>query len=115
METTTTKIWRLITFKPLELNQSYIAHLNVLVFGINAIIKFSMVWLRFLLFYTHLNLTLMLHKQGFVNSQMATTVSNNIIHVCTLYLIIYLFDRKSYYCYSAVQNVFNTISEVLHK
>ena len=57
----TFKIWWLITFEPLEINQSYIPHLKVLVCGIDA---FSPQWCGsiFTWCYTHLKLALLLHK-----------------------------------------------------
>ena len=50
----------------------YISHLKVLECGINA---FSSQWYGciFILSYSHLKLTLLLHKQGFVDFQMVTT------------------------------------------
>ena len=53
-------LW-LITFEPLELKQSYIPHLKVLMCGINAS---EVQWCGciFILHYTHQKLTLLLHK-----------------------------------------------------
>ena len=58
----------------LEINQSYIPHLKVLVFGINAS---SSQWCGciFVLSYTHLKLALLLHKQGLVATGVAATVT----------------------------------------
>ena len=63
----------LITFESIELKQSVIPHLKVLVCGINA---FSSQWCGciFILCYTHLNLALLLHKQGLVATGVGTTV-----------------------------------------
>ena len=60
-ENYTSKFRGLITFEPLELKQSYIPHLKVLVCGIDA---FSPQWCGsiFMWCYTHLKLALLLHK-----------------------------------------------------
>ena len=63
----------LITFETLEINQSYIPHLKVLVCGINASSS-QQGGCIFILCYTHLKLTLLLHKQGLVATGVATTV-----------------------------------------
>ena len=62
-----------ITFEPLEINQSYIPHLKVLVCGINAS---GSQWCgcTFILCYTHLNLALLLYKQGLVATGVGITV-----------------------------------------
>ena len=62
-----------ITFEPLEINQSYIPHLKVLVCGINASSSQCCSCI-FTLCYTHLDLTLLLHKKGLVATGVATTV-----------------------------------------
>ena len=63
----------LIAFEPLEINQSYIPHLTLLVCGINAS---SSQWCGFIFMscYTHLKLALLLHKKGLVATGVATTV-----------------------------------------
>ena len=68
----------LITFESIELKQSFIPHLKVLVCGINA---FSSQWCGciFILCYTHLKLALLLHKTAIVNFLMSTTVSMNTV------------------------------------
>ena len=55
-------LW-LITFEPLDLKQSYIPHLKVLMCGINAS---GVQWCGciFILHYTHQKLTLLLHKKA---------------------------------------------------
>ena len=61
-------------FEPLDINESYIPHLKVLVCGISAS---SSQWCGciFILSYTHLNLALLLHKQGLVATGACTTVT----------------------------------------
>ena len=58
---------------PLEINQNYIPHLKVLGCGISAS---SSQWCGciFIFSYTHLNLALLLHKQGLVATGVDTTV-----------------------------------------
>ena len=67
---------KLITFEPLELKQSYIHHLKVLMCGINAS---KAQWLDyiFILCYTYLNLALLLFKTVLKNFQMSTTVHSS--------------------------------------
>ena len=69
-----TFLLQLITFEPLELKQSYIPHLKVLMCGINSQ---SHQWRGciFILCYTHLKLELLLHKIIFVTFLLASTVS----------------------------------------
>ena len=57
-----------------QINQSYIPHLKVLVCVINAS---SSQWCGyiFMLYYNHLNLALLLHKQGLVATRGGTTVT----------------------------------------
>ena len=64
----------LITFEPIELKQNFIPHLKVLLCGIYAS---SSQWCGciFILCHTHLKLALLLHKQGFVATEVATTVN----------------------------------------
>ena len=64
----------LISLEPLELKQSYIPHLKVLMCGINAS---SYQWcgcIFTLLCYTHLKLALLLHIQDLVAKGVGTTV-----------------------------------------
>ena len=63
----------LITFEPLELIQSYIFHLKVLVGGINAP---SSRWCGciFIMCYSRLKFALLLHKTVLVNFQIGTTL-----------------------------------------
>ena len=63
-----------ISFEPLEINQSYISHLKVLLGGINAT---SSQWCGFIfiLCYTHSKLALLLYKQGLVAAGVGTTVT----------------------------------------
>ena len=63
-----------INFKPLEINQSYIPHLKVLVCVINASSSQLCGWI-FILGCTHLKLALLRHKQGLVATVIGTTVS----------------------------------------
>ena len=65
----------MMTSEPLELNQSYVPHLKVLVCAINTS-SCQQCGCIFILSYTHLNLALLLHKQGFFDSQMVTTLKN---------------------------------------
>ena len=73
METTTFRIRWLITFEYLELQQSLIPHLKVLMCGINA---FSPQWCGciFILYYSHLNSALLLHKTVLVTYLLAHTL-----------------------------------------
>ena len=63
----------LITFEPLELKQSYIPHLKVLMCGINAL---GVQWCGciFMLCYANLNLALLLHKTVLVTFLLARCV-----------------------------------------
>ena len=72
-ENYTSKFRGLITFEPLELKQSYIPHLKVLVCGINA---FSLQWCGciFISCYTHLKLALLLQKTELLTFLLASTV-----------------------------------------
>ena len=64
----------LITFEPLELKQSYIPHLKVLMCGINAL---GAQWCDYILIqcYTDLKLALLLHKTVFVTFLLASAVA----------------------------------------
>ena len=64
----------LITFEPLELKQSYIPHLKVLMCVINAL---GVIWWRctFMLCYTDLNLALLLHKIALLMFLLASAVT----------------------------------------
>ena len=68
-----TFLLQLITFKPLDLKQSYIPHLKVLMCGINA---FSPQWCSciFTLCYTHLKSALLLHKTATAKYILHSTV-----------------------------------------
>ena len=66
----------MITFKPLEINQSYIPHLKVLECGINASSS-QLCGYIFILSYIHLNLALLLHKQGLIATGVGSTVNLN--------------------------------------
>ena len=65
-------LW-LITFEPLELKQSYIPHLKVLMCRINAL-DVQRCGYIFILCYTHLKLALLLHKTELVTFLLASTV-----------------------------------------
>ena len=69
----TSLLW-LITFEPLELKQSYIPHLKVLMCVINAL---GVIWWRctFMLCYTDLNLALLLHKIALLMFLLASAVT----------------------------------------
>ena len=69
-------LW-LITFEPLELKQSYIPHLKVLMCGNNAS-SYQWCGFIFILYYYHLKLALLLHKTALVNFPIGTTVCSNI-------------------------------------
>ena len=62
------------SFEPLEIDQNYIPHLKVLVSGSNASSS-QLCGCIFVLCHTHLKLALLLHKQGFVATEVATTVN----------------------------------------
>ena len=74
-----TFLLQLITFEALELKQSYMSHLKVLVCGMNTS---SSHWLGciFILCYTHLKIVLLLYKTVLVNYLMSTNVSTQITH-----------------------------------
>ena len=72
----TSKIWWLIAFEPLDINQSYVPHLKALVSGINAS-RSQWCGFIFILCYIYLKLTILLYKQGFVDSQIVTAVAEN--------------------------------------
>ena len=73
----TFKIWFLITFESLELKQSCVPHLKVLMCGINTS-SYQWCGFTFILYYSHLNLALLLHKTALVNFPIGTTVAFNI-------------------------------------
>ena len=70
-----TFLLQLITFKPLDLKQSYIPHLKVLMCGIN---DFGAQWCGHISIscYTHLKLELLLHKIVLIMFLLASTVGD---------------------------------------
>ena len=72
-KTDITFILQLITFEPLELKQSYIPHLKVLMNGINALDAKRCGYI-FVQCNTHLNLALSIQKTVFVTFLLASTV-----------------------------------------
>ena len=107
----TFKIWLLINFKSLELKQSYIPHLKVLVCGINAS---TSQWYGciFILCYTHLKLALLLHKQGLVATGVATIVHALLYRLLQTCCYIWNLTCKWVYASTNVFYIFHEIFEM---
>ena len=69
----TFKIWRLITFESLELNEKHIPHFKKLMCGIDASSP-QLCGCLFILCYTHLNLILLLHKTVLITFPLASAI-----------------------------------------